>query len=329
MKILYSRTWSIIALLAFAFVLRAAFLFLAGVNAPLTGDEFAYQQIAENLTAGRGFFQTNNPFFPGQVLYAWQAPLYPLLLGALYKFVGSNILVAKLLGIVVSTATVYVVYDLTRRVFRAPLLENVTDETRAHNSAFVAGFLVAIYPGFLTLAHLLLSEGLFIFFVMLAFGFVARALDEGGGRKWLWLAAAGVAWGSATLTRGLTLYFTPLLALWLAWIMWRTRGGSRSNVSCLPVGAMPRACPNGASARVVGAMPRACPNGASARGVGAMPRACPNGATTEGATTRVRPYAQLEPRRCLWWSRSRSLRRGRCAIIFNFVNLFCWKPKAA
>jgi len=215
---------AVVALLAFAFLLRVAFLFLAGVNAPLTGDEFAYQQIAENLAAGRGFFQTNNPFFPGQVLYAWQAPLYPLLLGALEKFVGGSVAAAKLFGILVSTATVYVVYDLTRRVFRAPLRENVAEEKRAHHIALAAGLLVAIYPGFLTLAHLLLSEGLFIFLVMLAFDFVARGVEAADARKRTgWIVAAGVAWGLATLTRGLTLYFTPLLAVWLAWVVWRTR----------------------------------------------------------------------------------------------------------
>lgn len=211
---------SIVLVLAFAFFLRVLFLLLAGVNAPLTGDEFAYQQIAEHVAAGRGLFQDNNPFFPGQILYAWQAPLYPLALGILYKFFGAQILAAKFFGIVVGTATVYVVYDLTRRVFRAPLTENVLEERTARKIALVAGFLVAIYPGFLTLAHVLLSEGLFIFLLLLAFDLVACALEK-ENRKWLWLALAGAAWGLATLTRGLTLYFTPLCALWIGWMLWR------------------------------------------------------------------------------------------------------------
>ncbi len=181
-----SRNWSLIALLAFAFMLRVIFLWLAGVNAPLTGDEFAYQQIAEHVAAGRGLFQTNNPFFPGQVLYAWQAPLYPLALGALYSLFGNQILLAKLFGVVVGTATVYVVYDVTRRVFRAPLTENVADEFTARRIAWVVGFFVAIYPGFLTLAHLVLSEGLFVLLLMLGVDFIARALEAGGGRRWEW-----------------------------------------------------------------------------------------------------------------------------------------------
>jgi 4-amino-4-deoxy-L-arabinose transferase-like glycosyltransferase len=220
-----NENWqAVAALLALAFALRVIFLWLAGANTPLTGDEFAYQQIAENIAAGRGLFQTNNPFFPRQILYAWQAPLYPLALGGLYKILGAHILAAKFFGVVVGTATVYVVYDLTRRVFRAPLRAQAVDECAARRIALGAGLLVAIYPGFLTLAHLLLSEGLFILFVLLAFDFIARALAERAKRRWAWFGAAAVAWGLATLTRGLTLYFLPLLALWLGWVLWRADG---------------------------------------------------------------------------------------------------------
>ncbi len=218
-------------IVALALLLRVAFLFLAGVNAPLTGDELAYQQIAENIAAGRGFWQNNNPFFPGQILYAWQAPLYPLALGVLYKIFGVNLFIAKFFGIVVSTATVYVMYDLASRVFRLSLL------------ALLSSFLLAIYPGFLTNAHLLLSETLFIFLMLLAFDLVARSLSFRAEREisshdtgrflattarndnhnWFWIIGAGAVWGLATLTRGITLYFTPLFALWLAWALWRER----------------------------------------------------------------------------------------------------------
>ncbi len=235
------RPSSILGLVLFAFVLRVLFLVLADVNAPLTGDELAYQQIAENVAAGRGFWQDNNPFFPGQVLYAWQAPLYPLTLGALYKIFGVNIFLAKFFGVLVSTATVYVMYSLTFHVSRfAPL------PLRSSRLSLFSALLIAIYPGFLTNAHLLLSETLFIFLILLAFDCVARAvsfrpatpfvagrtLDSANTeishlvrnditRAWLWIFGAGALWGMATLTRGITLYFTPLFALWLAWAMWR------------------------------------------------------------------------------------------------------------
>lgn len=200
----------ILILLIFALALRLAFLFLAGLNAPLTGDELAYQQIAENLAAGHGFFQTNNPFFPGQTLYAWQAPLYPLSLGVIYDLLGNNLLIAKLFGIVLSTATVFVTYDLARRTFK---------DLRV---ALASGVIVAVYPGLLTNAHLLLSETLFTFLVVLAFDLVAVALSQAQApRAMLWWLVCGATWGLATLTRGITLYFAAPMALWIAWVIVR------------------------------------------------------------------------------------------------------------
>lgn len=223
-----NRNKALLALLLFALALRVLFLVLAGVNAPLAGDELAYQQLAENFAAGRGLFQTNNPFFPGQVLYAWQAPLYPLTLGILYSLLGTNLLLAKLFGLLVSTATVAVMYDLTRRVGRTAFAAQTSTTFAPHASAkqveriaLVSAGLVAIYPGFLTNAHLLLSETLFIFFLLAAFAFVARAFEHNASRAPLWLSGAGILWGLATLTRGLTLYFTPLFALWMVWTLWR------------------------------------------------------------------------------------------------------------
>lgn len=215
LKVWLDHPYALPGVLVLAFALRVIFLILAGVNAPLTGDELAYQQIAENVAAGRGFFQDNNPFFPGQILFAWQAPLYPLSLAALYALFGSNLLLAKLMGIVISTATVYVTYDLARQIFTAA----------KRSIALVAAFLVAIYPGFLTHSHLLLSETLFIFLVLLAFDFAAHAFESNTPRVWLWILGAGALWGLATLTRGITLYFTPLFALWIGWMLWREHRG--------------------------------------------------------------------------------------------------------
>ncbi len=204
---------SVTLLLALALLLRGAFLLLAGVDAPLVGDELAYQQIAENVATGRGFVQNNNPFFPGQTLYAWQAPLYPLSLAALYSVFGANPFVGKLYGILVGVATVYVSYDLARRVFANERI------------AWMAALFVAVYPGLLTSSHLLLSETLFTFLLVLAFDLLVAATtiltpslslsERGAGKRgWLVLTAAGAVWGAATLTRGITLYFILPLVAW-------------------------------------------------------------------------------------------------------------------
>ena len=221
MSIVFERgPRSVGALIACSLALRATFLFLAGPRAALTGDELAYHQIATHFAAGEGLYQTNNPFFPGQVLHAWQAPLYPVLLGMLYAVVGPSVVAARVLGVLVSTVTVVLTYDLARRVFARGNERGV-----AEHMGLVAGGLVAVYPGLLTNAHLLLSETLFTTLVLGCFGAAARGLsaaEERDSRRWL--AASAVCWGLATLARGITLYFTPFLAAWLGWCFWKREG---------------------------------------------------------------------------------------------------------
>ena len=128
------------------------------------------------------------------------------------------------MGVLLSTTTVFVTYDLARRVFASAGTQS-NDSLVARRIALVAAFFVAIYPGFLTHSHLLLSETLFIFLVLLAFDFVAHAFAQENTRVWLWVLGAGALWGLATLTRGITLYFAPLFALWIAWMVWQKHRG--------------------------------------------------------------------------------------------------------
>ncbi|MGB8645550.1 MAG: glycosyltransferase family 39 protein [Anaerolineae bacterium] len=200
-------------------------MFLAGINAPLTGDELAYQQIAVNLAAGRGFVQNNNPFFPGQLLYAWQAPLYPLSLGLLYRVFGPHLLVAKLFGILTGVVAVWVVYDLARRIFPEP-----ADRSALPKIPLLAALIVAIYPGLLTNSHLLLTETLFTLLLVVSFDFFVAGVQQRFSVPLL--IASGVAWGLATLTRGITLYFVLPLALWL--VLFSRRAGAPAIPGRLP-----------------------------------------------------------------------------------------------
>lgn len=216
-SVLRRRVSSLGILLACALLLRVVFLLLAGTSAPLTGDELAYQQIAANVVAGRGLVQTNNPFFPGQILHAWQAPLYPLALAVTYLFAGTDPLFGRIFGVVVSTATVALVYDFAWRAFRERL-----EESDARRVGLASAFLVAVYPGLLTNAHLLLSETLFTFFLLLAFDCAARAGgSHEAGMRLRWQIAAGAAFGLAALTRGIAFYFIPFFAAWIGWRVWR------------------------------------------------------------------------------------------------------------
>lgn len=144
----------------------------------------------------------------------------------------------------IGVATVYITFDLARRIFPSlPLLRNGKKHSflsriighfgEGETIAWLSAIFVAVYPGFLTSSHLLLSETLFTFLLVLAFDLIAASVGrsaspasspgKGGRREGLILLAAGAAWGAATLTRGITLYFVFPLMLWLAF-QWSPEG---------------------------------------------------------------------------------------------------------
>lgn len=178
----------------------------AGWDSPLAGDEVQYEQLAENVALGRGFFTDKNPFFPGERLYAWQAPLYPYMLATLYVLAGPSPVAARALQVLLGVMTVWLVHDLARRAWPG---------SGDRGTAQWAAVLVALYPGLITNTHLLLSETLFTLLLLLSFDLLARTRAS-RRQSWWAAAAAGMAFGLATLTRGTSLYFAPLAAVWLA-----------------------------------------------------------------------------------------------------------------
>jgi hypothetical protein len=90
---------------------------------------------------------------------------------------------------------------------------------------FLAALLVAVYFPFATYPHILLSETLYLSLILGAWvvlGFWAgRALPR-LRPSGLLLGLAGGVLGLATLTRGLTAGFLPLVALWIWWVARRT-----------------------------------------------------------------------------------------------------------
>lgn len=183
-------------ILCIALLTRLIVTVVAGWSSPLTGDEIQYNQLAENLIAGIGYVENTNPFFPGQSLYAWQAPAYPYLLAAVGTLSGHLIITTKIIQILLGTATVYLTYRLASTVF-------------SHYPAAIVGLIVALYPGLVTNTHLILSETLFIFLLVLAFNLLISPSGL------LVPILSGIVFGLAILTRGIILYFAPIAAVWL------------------------------------------------------------------------------------------------------------------
>lgn len=79
-------------------------------------------------------------------------------------------------------------------------------------TALVTGILFALYPNLAVFSTLLLSESLFIFFLVSS---VALLIQGNAQSKWYYFAISGFLMGLAALTKSMILYFSPIIVLCL------------------------------------------------------------------------------------------------------------------
>lgn len=187
----------LVAVLALALVLRAGLVVATPDFAPF-GDPVDYDRIAVSL-AELGSFPATGLADPGGPT-ALRPPAYPLLLAATYEVTGQRFTAGRLVGALLGTATVLLVYLIAARLF---------DRRIALWSAGVA----AVAPPLVLLNGSLLSESLFTPLV-LAVALCVLAHRE-RGRRWL-AVAAGVLLGLAVLTRSNGLVLALPVAIGLA-----------------------------------------------------------------------------------------------------------------
>jgi 4-amino-4-deoxy-L-arabinose transferase-like glycosyltransferase len=186
-------------------------------NLPRQGmisDEAEYLAAADWLAHGRGFAWHQG--------WLWtRAPLYPLFLAAHMWLFGFALTPIYLSQVALSLLNVALVYVLARRIVGGIW------------SAALAALLAGLYLPFAAYPQMILGETLYISLLLGLFvvlGSWAARLGAGStlsGAQAARLALAGVLLGLATLTRGLTLGFVPLVLLWAAWTA-RRAGGLRA-----------------------------------------------------------------------------------------------------
>ena len=172
---------------------------------PLTiVDENHYQQIAENLLNHHEFARK-----AGQPT-AIRPPLYPLFLSAIYFVTGgidSNAI--RIAQILLSLGMIVVLYLLGKGLF---------DE----RVGLLAAFIFAVYPSFLFFTHLLLTEVLFTFFLLLFvycfLQFLRTAPKKAGGEsdhRNRNILLAGLFLGLGALTRSILYPFIFVAILFI------------------------------------------------------------------------------------------------------------------
>jgi 4-amino-4-deoxy-L-arabinose transferase-like glycosyltransferase len=171
----------LVIIMVLAVALRAVFwLEVVGPAAPLRGDEIDYDAIARSLASGHGFsVNADRPT-------ASRPPLYPILLGGVYRIAGARNEAGKALQILLGGAIVLLTFLLGRRIF-------------SESAALAAAALVACNPSLIFISSYLLAENLYIV-LLLSF----LILFAGGRTKSLSYAvcaAGGMLLGLASLAR--------------------------------------------------------------------------------------------------------------------------------
>jgi Dolichyl-phosphate-mannose-protein mannosyltransferase len=137
----------------------------------------------------------------------WRAPGYPSFVAAGLALAGGRVVGVRLLQVLLSVATTFLVYRVGRRL-------------GGGRAALAAAAFVAFYPSHVALSHLLWSETLFLFLTTFAFD---RLLSGDGRPSARAAAVAGVLLGAASLVRSVGVALAAASAAWLL-----VRAGRRS-----------------------------------------------------------------------------------------------------
>ena len=132
------------------------------------------------IAAGDGIQYPNPRWDP-----IYQPPIYPLFMGGVY-WLGGGAFASKVVQVILSTATVWFLYLLVRRM----------SDRRA---ALLAAGCFAFYPTVIAFTHYNWSETVFLFLALPSFLLLFDS--EGGIARPRGLFAAGVCFGLAALTR--------------------------------------------------------------------------------------------------------------------------------
>ena len=188
-----SNDRALLVLTLAALGVRAAFLLLEPACA-LTGDEPSWIEI------GRRIGRPAVAFSPLRSDLVFYPPVYPYFVGALFRAFGTMRAV------------------LWAQVVLGALLVPVVGRAGAlafgRRAGLLAAAVTAFYPELLWYPAHYWSETLFL---LLLWGAIERTLAADARASRGTAAAAGLLWGLATLTRELSLYLVPIVALWMAW----------------------------------------------------------------------------------------------------------------
>jgi 4-amino-4-deoxy-L-arabinose transferase-like glycosyltransferase len=187
------RSILLLCIILIALSLRVTFLALTTDLEPIY-DEYAYVRMAREILAD-GDFGASWLWPPGQ----------PYFMAGVFFIVGENLVAVKAVQVILSTLSVYLIFLITRRIFKST------------TAALLAAGIAAIYPNLIAFSHYLWSETLFIFFLLC---FIHSLLLFSASNRYRFLVASGILFSMGCLTRPVLL---PCLAIVFLYLWGRLR----------------------------------------------------------------------------------------------------------
>ncbi|MEA1996849.1 MAG: glycosyltransferase family 39 protein, partial [Gemmatimonadota bacterium] len=163
---------------------------------PLNKDPLIYNAMAMDVSLGNGLVRDGK-------ITASIPPLYPLFLGGIYWIFGMNGLVILVFQALLGALTAVFIYRLGELLYG-----------RGRSAAWICGLVCVFYWPLIAIGMKILTETLFILFLVSSAYYTLSALKE----KRLGLLVPGaLLLGLATLTRSITFYLPAIVIAWLAW----------------------------------------------------------------------------------------------------------------
>ena len=164
------------------------------------GDADDYHQLATRLVEGRGYVNA------ASIPTAWRPPAYPVFLAGVYKIAGVSVQRATMVQVILGGLTVVMLTVLAAMILGWP-------------RALMAGIIAAVYPVFVWLPRLLLSENLSLFLMLVSLGTIILYLRTS---RMVWMIVFGVLCALNTLVRGGNLFLPIIVGFGLLVLHWRS-----------------------------------------------------------------------------------------------------------
>jgi len=169
------------------------------ISASLSGDAKVYDSLAKSIIGWGGLSVQMLKNFPLK-----DHPVYPLFISANYYLFGESLTPVWIMQAILGSFLCILIYLITKEIFDRRI-------------ALLAGLATALYPVFIKLSIMMLSEGLFVFIFTFSFFLAVRYLKT---LKLHYLIASSVMLGITALTRSVVILFPFLLS---SYIFYRDR----------------------------------------------------------------------------------------------------------